>query len=110
LLELAWILKRRQTRSISKGFGYEIKRTLLTPFKKQLGFELTGAQKRVINEIFSDMQQGYPMTRLLQGDVGSGKTVVALSALLLAVENGAQGAFMAPTEILAHQHMNTITR
>ncbi len=110
LLELAWILKRRQTRSISKGFGYEIKRTLLTPFKKQLGFELTGAQKRVINEIFSDMQQGYPMTRLLQGDVGSGKTVVALSALLLAVENGAQGVFMAPTEILAHQHMNTITR
>ncbi|MBI3551179.1 MAG: DEAD/DEAH box helicase [Elusimicrobia bacterium] len=110
LLELAWILKRRQTQSIEKGFAYEIKRELLTPFKSRLGFELTGAQKRVINEIFSDMQRSYPMTRLLQGDVGSGKTVVALSALLLAVENGYQGAFMAPTEILADQHMATMTR
>ena len=110
LLELAWILKRRQTRELSKNFNYKIKRHLLTPFKSQLGFELTAAQKRVINEIFADMQQTYPMTRLLQGDVGSGKTVVALSALLLAVENGHQGAFMAPTEILAEQHMATLTR
>jgi ATP-dependent DNA helicase RecG len=110
LLELAWILKRRQTRSLAKGFQYEIQRSLLTPFREHLGFELTGAQKRVIKEIFSDMQRPYPMTRLLQGDVGSGKTVVALSALLLAAENGAQGAFMAPTEILADQHMGTISR
>lgn len=110
LLELAWILKRRQTRGLAKGFSYGIRRTLLTPFKAQLGFELTGAQKRVINEIFADMQRPYPMTRLLQGDVGSGKTVVALAALLLAVENGAQGAFMAPTEILADQHMTTMAR
>jgi len=110
LLEIAWILKRRQTRGLAKGFGYEIKRQLLTPFKSHLGFELTGAQKRVINEIFSDMQRPSPMTRLLQGDVGSGKTVVALAALLLAVENGAQGAFMAPTEILADQHMTTLVK
>ncbi len=108
LLELAWFLKRRQNQVLVKGFGYEIKRSLLTPFRKQLGFELTRAQIRVINEIFDDMRQGRPMTRLLQGDVGSGKTVVALSALLLAVENGFQGAFMAPTEILADQHLGTM--
>ncbi len=108
LLELAWILKRRQTRGVAKRHSYEIKRTLLTPFREKLGFDLTRAQKRVINEIFEDMRQPYPMTRLLQGDVGSGKTVVALSALLLAVENGGQGALMAPTEILADQHRATL--
>jgi len=110
ILEIAWILKRRQTQGILKGFGYEIKRTLLTPFREGLKFELTHAQKRVINEIFSDMCKSYPMTRLLQGDVGSGKTVVALSALLLAVENGGQAALMAPTEILAEQHNATLGR
>ena len=110
LLELAWILKRRQTRGLLKPFSYEVKRTLLTPFREKAGFEFTRAQKRVINEIFDDMQKPYPMTRLLQGDVGSGKTVVALSALLLAVENGGQGALMAPTEILADQHRATLDR
>ena len=110
LLELAWILKRRQTRGVIKGYNYEIKRSLLTPFRAALGFELTHAQKRVINEIFDDLKKPYPMTRLLQGDVGSGKTVVALSALLLAVENGGQGALMAPTEILADQHRLTLDR
>ncbi|MBI4059817.1 MAG: ATP-dependent DNA helicase RecG [Elusimicrobia bacterium] len=110
LLELAWILKRRQTRGLRKRFSYEIKRALLTPFRQRAGFEFTRAQKRVINEIFDDMRKPYPMTRLLQGDVGSGKTVVALSALLLAVENGGQGALMAPTEILADQHRATLDR
>ncbi len=110
LLELAWILKRRQTRDVRKQYSYEIKRTLLTPFRAGLGFELTAAQRRVINEIFEDLRKPHPMTRLLQGDVGSGKTVVALSALLLAVENGGQGALMAPTEILADQHRATLGR
>ncbi len=110
LLELAWTIKRRQTREVKKGFGYEIKRTLLTPFKDRLPFQLTHAQKRVINEIFDDLQKPYPMTRLLQGDVGSGKTVVALAAMLLAVENGYQAAFMAPTEVLAEQHARTLAR
>ena len=109
-LELAWILKRRQAKGVAKGFAYEVKKSLLTPFRERLGFELTHAQKRVINEIFDDMRATAPMTRLLQGDVGSGKTVVALSALLLAVENGFQGAFMAPTEILAEQHLETLRR
>jgi ATP-dependent DNA helicase RecG len=108
LLELAWLLKRRQTKGLVKGYGYEIKRSLLSPFREHLGFDLTGAQKRVINEIFEDLRRPVPMTRLLQGDVGSGKTVVALSALLLAVENGYQSAFMAPTEILADQHLTTM--
>ncbi|MBI5239473.1 MAG: ATP-dependent DNA helicase RecG [Elusimicrobia bacterium] len=108
LLELAWFLKRRQTKGLSKGFSYELKRALLTPYREGLGFELTGAQKRAISEIFDDLRAGSPMTRLLQGDVGSGKTVVALAALLLAVENGYQGAFMAPTEILADQHLSTM--
>ncbi|MFA6092417.1 MAG: ATP-dependent DNA helicase RecG [Elusimicrobiota bacterium] len=110
LLELAWLIKRRQMRGIGKDYGYEVRRTLLTPMKDQLGFEFTHAQKRAINEIFDDLRAPRPMTRLLQGDVGSGKTVVALSALLLAVENGYQGAFMAPTEILAEQHFWTIRR
>jgi ATP-dependent DNA helicase RecG len=108
LLELAWFLKRRQTKELSKGFSYELKGALLTPYREGLGFELTGAQERVIDEIFADLRAPSPMTRLLQGDVGSGKTVVALSALLLAVENGFQGAFMAPTEILADQHLSTM--
>ncbi len=110
LLEIAWILKRRQTRGLLKKFSYEVKRTLLTPFRKKAGFEFTPAQKRVINEIFDDMRQPYPMTRLLQGDVGSGKTVVALSAMLLAAENGGQSVLMAPTEILADQHRATLDR
>jgi ATP-dependent DNA helicase RecG len=75
-----------------------------------LPFPLTGAQRRSIGEIEGDMAQASPMLRLLQGDVGSGKTVVALSAMLIAVEAGAQAALLAPTEILARQHHETLTR
>lgn len=110
LLAAAWEMKRLGAKTENKRFTYEIKRSLLTPFKEKLGFEFTPPQKRVINEIFNDMRAPRPMTRLLQGDVGSGKTVVALSALLLAAENGFQGAFMAPTEILAAQHFYTMSR
>lgn len=77
---------------------------LITKFKQQLAFELTGAQQRVTEEIIADLIKPHPMLRLVQGDVGSGKTVVALIALLKAVENGYQAALMAPTEILAEQH------
>lgn len=110
MLATAWQLKRRQTKTLVKNYGYRIKKHLLTPFKHKLGFEFTQSQKKVINEIFRNMQNSYPMTRLLQGDVGSGKTVVALSAALLAVENGFQCAFMAPTEILAEQHYLTFEK
>ena len=75
-----------------------------------LPFRLTGDQKKVIAEIVADMQRLAPMNRLLQGDVGSGKTIVALMAAVVAMENGFQVAFMAPTEILAEQHYITIRR
>ncbi|HZF45156.1 MAG TPA: ATP-dependent DNA helicase RecG, partial [Sphingomonadaceae bacterium] len=78
--------------------------------KLQLPFGLTGAQQRSIAEIEGDMQQGHPMLRLLQGDVGAGKTVVALESMLVAVEAGTQAAMLAPTEILARQHFETIRR
>jgi len=110
LLALAWAIKRRQTRSVQKGFTYEIKKNLLTPFRANLGFQFTAAQAHAINEIFTDMQSPVPMARLLEGDVGSGKTVVALSAMLLAAENGGQSVFAAPTEILAEQHFLTFER
>ncbi|PIU19695.1 MAG: ATP-dependent DNA helicase RecG [Elusimicrobia bacterium CG08_land_8_20_14_0_20_59_10] len=110
LLALAWAIKRRQTRSVEKNFTYEIKKTLLTPFRQNLGFSLTAAQAHAINEIFADMQAPVPMARLLEGDVGSGKTVVALSAMLLAAENGGQSVFAAPTEILAEQHHFTFEK
>ncbi len=110
LMALAWAIKKRQTRSVKKGFNYEIKKTLLTPFRENLGFHLTGAQAHAINEIFTDMQAPTPMGRLLEGDVGSGKTVVALSAMLLAAENGGQSVFAAPTEILAEQHLLTFEK
>ncbi len=107
LLATAWGIKRTQTKVLEKGYRYTLKRTLLTPFRQNLGFDFTNSQKHVINEIFRDLQSPRPMNRLLQGDVGSGKTVVALSAMLLAAENGYQSALMAPTEILAEQHFIT---
>ena len=81
---------------------------LVKKFIKSLPFELTGGQKRAINEILNDLNSDIPMARLLQGDVGSGKTVVATIMLLAGVENGYQGALMAPTEILAQQHYNNL--
>lgn len=110
LLATAWGIKRTQTKILEKGYSYEIKRTLLTPLRQNLGFQFTNSQKHVINEIFRDLQSPRPMNRLLQGDVGSGKTVVALCAMLLAAENGYQAALMAPTEILAEQHFITFEK
>jgi ATP-dependent DNA helicase RecG len=87
--------------------------SLVETFVAQLPFELTGAQMRAVDEIFADMAGPLPMHRLLQGDVGSGKTVVAAAALLAAVQGGHQGAFMVPTEVLAEQHfleLQSLTR
>jgi len=106
--ELAMALRRRRVKMVDKKRKYELKKNLLTVFKEKLPFDFTSAQKRVIREIFNDLMSPRPMNRLLQGDVGSGKTVVALAALLLAVENGYQAAVMAPTEILAEQHYLTL--
>lgn len=79
-------------------------------FQEHLPFELTGAQKRVIKEIRTDTAKGKQMNRLLQGDVGSGKTIVALMTMLLAADNGYQSCMMAPTEILAQQHYEGISK
>lgn len=81
-----------------------------TFYNQCLPFELTDAQKRVVKEIRNDMRSGRQMNRLLQGDVGSGKTLVALLSMLIAIDNGCQACMMAPTEILATQHFNTITK
>jgi ATP-dependent DNA helicase RecG len=92
------------------GIAFERRDTLVRPFYEALPFQLTGAQKRVLKEIGADMASPRRMNRLLQGDVGAGKTVVALFALLRAVENGYQAALMAPTEILAEQHARTLMK
>ncbi|MBQ3933774.1 MAG: ATP-dependent DNA helicase RecG, partial [Elusimicrobiaceae bacterium] len=110
LMTLAFNLKARQKFISQKPYQYTLTKKYLTPFKNNLGFNFTPSQIKVINEIFKDMMSPTPMTRLVQGDVGSGKTVVAISALLLAVESGKQGAFMAPTEILATQHFITLNK
>ncbi len=101
--QIDWIEKR------FKGFVFPtIGNYFNTFYQKHLPFELTNAQKRVIKEIRADMKSGKQMNRLLQGDVGSGKTVVALLSMLIAVDNGYQACLMAPTEILATQHFETI--
>ncbi|TAE78135.1 MAG: ATP-dependent DNA helicase RecG [Verrucomicrobia bacterium] len=86
------------------------KTTLLKRFYENLPFDLTGAQKRSIKEILADLREARPMNRLLQGDVGSGKTFVAMAAMLLAVDSGCQAALMAPTQILAEQHYLTFKK
>jgi len=102
-LEVGLELKRRRLRQ-REGIAFELNDKVREALKKILPFHPTGAQKRVLKEIAQDMQQPAPMRRLLQGDVGSGKTIVELQAAVIAVENGYQVAFMAPTEILATQH------
>ena len=106
--QLLMAYRRREIKGELKGISFRIKSELARRLLSRLSFELTGAQRRVINEIMSDMSQTVPMNRLLQGDVGSGKTIVALFAMLVAVENGFQCALMAPTEILAEQHFFTL--
>ena len=86
-----------------------IKTNLVQNFLKTLPFELTKAQLKVLSEIKNDLLSEKPMNRLLQGDVGSGKTIVSLIAMLIAVDNGFQAAIMAPTEILADQHAKNIS-
>ena len=101
---------RALSRTARQGIRYENRRNLTSKLKASLPFELTTAQVRATREIVRDMTSGERMHRLLQGDVGSGKTVVALFAALLAMENGYQAAVMAPTELLAEQHANTFAR
>ncbi len=105
-LELAW-LRHLQIRE-PKGHSYIIDLAVRRRARELLPFPLTGAQKRALREIAQDLISPYPMLRLLQGDVGSGKTIVAAMALFLAAASGVQGAFMAPTELLAEQHFRSL--
>lgn len=107
-LQLMLAYRKRLLRDEPKAVSFQKESRLARDLLGRLPFELTRAQERVIKEIVDDMKSSKPMNRLLQGDVGSGKTIVALLSALLAVDNGYQVAFMAPTELLAEQHFRTI--
>lgn len=109
-LQLIMALRKEHIQNEKKGISFNKDIfDLNKSFNDALDFELTNAQKKVMNEIYEDMRSGKCMNRLLQGDVGSGKTIVSIYAILVAIENGYQTAFMCPTEILAEQHYKTIS-
>lgn len=110
LLQLGVMTKKRDWQEGRPGCPFEVNTTVLNRFLESLPFTLTAAQDKVLGEIMTDLRKNQPMSRLLQGEVGSGKTVVATAALLVAVDSGFQGAFMAPTEILAEQHFATVSQ
>jgi ATP-dependent DNA helicase RecG len=110
LFQLGLARRRLGLRGRPKGVSFTVTDRTREAVKKVLPFPLTAAQKRVLREIADDMRSPHPMNRLVQGDVGSGKTLVALLAMVVAVDNGYQAAFMAPTEILAEQHFLSIRR
>ncbi len=110
-VQLELLLQKKILKEKTAGHVFEkVGDFFNTFYREHLPFELTGAQKRVIREIRTDLKSGRQMNRLLQGDVGSGKTLVALMSMLIAIDNGFQTAFMAPTEILATQHYNTLKK
>lgn len=109
LIQVGLAFKRQHIpKTVGRGRAFKTRGPLIGKFMKLLKFELTQAQKRILGEIMDDLEQDKPMNRLIQGDVGSGKTVAALICLLTAVENKTQCAFMVPTEILAEQHFLNI--
>lgn len=109
ILQTAIALKRKGVKIDSDGISHKIDEEVLDSFKDNLPFELTPSQVKVIKEIENDMKSPKPMNRLLEGDVGSGKTIVACYAILLTIRNGLQACIMAPTEILAKQHYITLS-
>jgi len=110
VLQLALALKRHQQRTTGSALRLEATAKIDARIRRLFPFELTAAQEQAIAEIAADMGQSVPMNRLLQGDVGSGKTIVAVYAMLLATAHGCQAALMAPTEVLARQHALTLDR
>ncbi len=110
LLQSLLVLRRNELKKLNSNPIKKIAAGLLDSFDASLPFELTAGQKAVSKEIESDLSQAHPMHRLLQGEVGSGKTIVALRAMLSVVDNGGQAALLAPTEVLAGQHLRTITK
>jgi len=109
-IEILVALRKSNLKTNISGTSMKIRTRLVSDFLKSLPFELTKAQLHVLSEIRKDMESGKPMNRLLQGDVGSGKTIVALIAMLIAKDNGYQSVLMAPTEILATQHFKNLSR
>jgi ATP-dependent DNA helicase RecG len=107
-VQLALVQRKRHIERTTRGIAHRVDGPLLDAFVARLPFELTDDQRAAVEEIGRDLAAPHPMHRLLQGDVGSGKTVVAVSTLLVAVQGGYQGAFMAPTEVLAEQHAQGI--
>lgn len=103
-LQLALVLRKRAIERTEVGVAHDVTGPLVSGFAERLPFELTGAQARAIDEIYRDLSRPVPMHRLLQGDVGAGKTLVAVATMLAAVDGGHQAALMAPTEVLAEQH------
>jgi ATP-dependent DNA helicase RecG len=108
LLQLGALARKRRWQISQPANPFKINTALLDKWMQTLPFKFTAAQEKVTTEILEDLKKTVPMSRLLQGEVGSGKTVVAMAALIAAVDNGFQGAFMAPTEILAGQHFASI--
>jgi ATP-dependent DNA helicase RecG len=110
LLALGMASRKREIQREVVPVRFSVEGLLQRRFVESLGFPLTGAQCRVIAQIEEDLSRPYPMNRLMQGDVGCGKTVVAVSAMMMACDQGSQAAFMAPTELLAEQHAATVRR
>ena len=110
LIQCGLMLLKKRSREKKRGIRHLLSSQLVKAVEESLPFTLTGDQQRVWREICTDMEQVVPMRRLVQGDVGSGKTVIAMLALVKTVENGYQGALMAPTEILASQHYESFSR
>jgi ATP-dependent DNA helicase RecG len=109
IFQIIALMLKNKTKKTKKQQKYILNNNLFLKFKDSLNFEFTNCQEKVINEIFYDMKSIYQMNRVLIGDVGSGKTIVALSAITLAIENGYQSMIVVPTEILAEQHFITIS-
>src|SRR6185295_291615 len=101
-------LRRRHFQKSAPAEPAPISAPVERAFTESLPFTLTGAQQRVLFDVLNDLRKPIPMSRLVQGDVGSGKTVIAAAALVAAIENGRQAVMMAPTEILAEQHFRTL--
>jgi ATP-dependent DNA helicase RecG len=108
LLQLGVLARKHEWQESQPGTPVRVERPVLDSFLNSLPFELTTAQHKVLKELLSDLEKSRAMSRLLQGEVGSGKTVVATASLLAAAASGYQGAFMAPTEILAEQHFSSV--
>ncbi|MDA3040146.1 MAG: DEAD/DEAH box helicase, partial [Actinomycetota bacterium] len=109
-MQLALVMRKRHLEATEVGLEHVVEGPLVRRFRERLPFLLTGAQQRAIAEISTDLQRAVPMHRLLQGDVGAGKTLVAVATMLAAVDGGHQAALMAPTEVLAEQHFSGIRR